>query len=154
MAAPAFSTLGWAAPPVLLSPHEAPPYLPSLPLLTTEGTPTNTQAIQGSAVLILFHPDCDHCQREAEAIREHAEAFSTYSLYFITYAPLEEIKQFAQDYQLSDQPNVFFAAAEVQPIVDTFGSVPTPSLYIYSDQRKLVKAFEGETPIEDVLEHL
>lgn len=134
--------------------HKAPPRLPDLPLTTTQGTQTNARTVEGKVVLVLFQPDCDHCQREAEAIREHLDAFQEYTLYFVTYAEMADIKQFAQDYQLDDQSNIFFAFAEVQPIVDTFGSVPTPSLYIYSDEQQLVKAFEGETAIENVLEYL
>ncbi len=133
---------------------KAPPRLPNLPLTTTIGTQTNAQELTGKVVLVLFQPDCDHCQREAEAIREHLDAFADYTLYFITYAPMQDIQQFARDYKLSGQDNIFFALSEVQPILDNFGSIPTPSLYIYSDQQKLVKAFEGEAPIKEILEHL
>lgn len=139
---------------VLHSQYKAPPQLPDLPLTTTKGTQTNAQALDGKVVLILFQPDCDHCQREAEAIRENLDAFAEYTLYFVTYAPMQDIQQFAQDYQLNRQDNIFFAFADVQPILDNFGSIPTPSLYIYSDQQQLLKAFEGETPIAKILEHL
>lgn len=136
------------------SQHKAPPRLPDLPLTTTKGTQINAQALKGKVVLVLFQPDCDHCQREAEAIRGNLDAFGEYTLYFVTYAPMSDIQQFARDYQLNSQENIFFAFAEVQPILDNFGSIPTPSLYIYSDQQRLVKAFEGEAPIDEILEHL
>jgi thiol-disulfide isomerase/thioredoxin len=139
---------------LLHSPHKAPPQLPDLPLTTTQGTQLNAQALEGKVVLVLFQPDCDHCQREAEAIREHLNAFAEYTLYFVTYAPMADIQKFARDYRLSGLDNIFFAFADVQPILDNFGSIPTPSLYIYSDQQQLVKAFEGETPIDKILEHL
>ncbi len=135
--------------------HNAPHRLPNLPLLTTEGTRMNTQTVAGKVVLVLFQPDCDHCQREAEAIREHLNAFAEYSLYFITYAPMADIEQFAQDYQLDAYDNIFFAFAEVQPILDNFGLIPD-SLALPStlDEQQLVKAFEGETPIEEILKYL
>ena len=134
--------------------RKAPPRLPDLPLTTTEGTQTNAQALEGKVILILFQPDCDHCQREAEAIREHLDAFKEYTLCFVTYAEMADIKQFAQDYELDGQENILFTFSEIQPILDNFGSIPTPSLYIYSDQQQLVKAFEGEAEIEEVLEYL
>jgi len=139
---------------VLQSPYKAPPRLPDLPMTTTGGVQINAQALEGKVVLVLFQPDCDHCQREAEAIREHLDAFAEYTLYFVTYAPMEDIQKFARDYRLNREDNIFFAFADVQPILDNFGSIPTPSLYIYSDQQQLVKAFEGETPIDKILEHL
>ena len=153
LAAPVVSASGPTS-AVLRAPYKAPPQLPDMPLLTTEGTQVNARTLTGKVVLVLFQPDCDHCQREAEEIHRHLEDFADYSVYFITYAPLQDIQQFAKDYQLSDQDNIFFALSEVQPILQNFGSIPTPSLYIYSEQQQLVKAFEGETPIKDILEHL
>ena len=137
-----------------LSRYDAPPRLPDLPMTIAGGTQINAQAVEGKVVLVLFQPDCDHCQREAEAIREYLDAFAEYTLYFITNAAMEDIQQFARDYQLSEEENIFFAFTELQSILDNFGSIPTPSLYIYSDQQQLVKAFEGETTIEEVLEYL
>ncbi|MEM6842694.1 MAG: redoxin domain-containing protein [Bacteroidota bacterium] len=138
---------------VLHSPHKAPLRLPDLPMTTTKGTQINAQSLEGKVVLILFQPDCDHCQREAEDIHEHLDAFGEYSIYFVANAPIKDIQKFARDYRLNEQANIFFAYAELQPILDNFISIPTPSLYIYSNQQ-LVKAFEGETPIEKILEHL
>lgn len=138
----------------LHSPHKAPLRLPDLPMTTTGGVQINAQSLEGKVVLVLFQPDCDHCQREAEVIREHLEAFDEYVLYFVAYAPMREIQQFAKDYRLDKQANIFFAYTDLQPILDNFESIPTPSLYIYSDQQQLVKAFEGEAPIEKILEHL
>ena len=142
------------SPAILHALHKAPSQLPNMPLLTTEGAQVNPQSLSGKVVLVLFQPDCDHCQREAEAIHQHLEKFDDYSIYFITYAPMADIQQFARDYQLSGLDNVVFTLSEVQPILDNFGSIPTPSLYIYSDQQQLVKAFEGETPIDKVLAYL
>ncbi|MEQ9442056.1 MAG: redoxin domain-containing protein [Cyclobacteriaceae bacterium] len=128
--------------------------LPDMPMLTTAGIKTNAQELEGKVVLVLFQPDCDHCQREAVQIREHLQAFDDYTVYFITYAPMADIQRFSQEYQLDGNDNVFFAFVEVQPILDNFGSVPTPSMYIYSDKRQLVKSFEGETPIAEILPHI
>ena len=128
--------------------------LPDMPLLTTAGIKTNAQELEGKVVLVLFQPDCDHCQREAVQIREHLQAFDDYTVYFITYAPMADIQRFAQEYRLDGNKNINFAYADVQPILDNFGSVPTPSMYIYSDKRQLVKAFEGETPITEILQHI
>ena len=133
--------------------YNAPPNLPNMPLTTTEGANLNAQALEGKVILVLFQPDCDHCQRGAEAIHEHLNDFDEYTLYFITTAPLADIQQFAKDYQLSEAENVVFAATELQPILDNFGSIPTPSMYIYSG-KKLLKALEGETPIEEIVEAL
>ncbi len=128
--------------------------LPDLPLLQTDGQKINTKELEGKVVLVLFQPDCEHCQREAVQIREHLEAFEGYTLYFITYAPMVEISRFAKDYGLNRNDNIFFAYADVQDILKSFGSVPTPSMYIYSGHKQLVKTFKGETPITKILPYI
>jgi hypothetical protein len=39
-------------------------------------------------------------------------------------------------------------------IYQTVGSIPTPSLYIYNEERRLMKQFNGETPIAEVIQVL
>jgi hypothetical protein len=32
-----------------------------------------------------------------------------------------------------------------------FGSIPTPAIYVYSKERRFVKSFMGETPVEQII---
>lgn len=128
--------------------------LPDMLLVRTDGTQRNAQDLEGKVALVLFQPDCDHCQREAVQIREHLEAFKDHTIYFVTSVPLAEIEQFASEYGLKDKENVFFAYTDLQNILTIFGAVPTPSLYLYSSQKRLVKTFNGETPIESILPYV
>lgn len=128
--------------------------LPNILLIKPDKSQMFTKDIQGKSVLVLFQPDCDHCQREAVQIREHLKAFQDYTIYFISSAPVEEINQFAEEYNLKGKSRVFFAHTDLMNILDHFGAVQTPSLYIYSEDQKLVKAFNGETPIGLVLQHI
>lgn len=128
--------------------------MPNILLIKPDKSQLFTRDIQGKSVLVLFQPDCDHCQREAVQIREHLKAFQDYTVYFISSAPLEEIEQFSEEYKLQGNPNVFFAHTDLMNILDNFGAVQTPSLYIYSKDQELVKAFNGETPIGMILPHI
>lgn len=128
--------------------------MPNILLIKPDKSQIFTKDIQGKSVLVLFQPDCDHCQREAVQIREHLKAFQDYAVYFISSAPLEEIEQFAEEYNLKGNFNISFAHTDLMNILDNFGAVETPSLYIYSENQKLVKAFNGETPIGLILQHI
>jgi peroxiredoxin len=128
--------------------------LPYLPLTTLEGTQMTARDIQGKAVLVLFQPDCDHCQREAAQIREHLDAFAGYALYFVSNAPPAEVARFAEEYQLAGTPNIHFATTTIEGILNTYGPVDAPSVYIYSGTGRLKKAFVGETSIEHILAFL
>lgn len=128
--------------------------LPMLPLTRLDGSRFMAKDLTGKAVLVLFQPDCDHCQREATQIREHIEAFEAYSVYFISDAALPQLRQFAKTYNLADQSNVHFAHATINDILDQIGPIQAPSLFVFSEEGKLVKSFIGETPIEEILKVL
>jgi cytochrome oxidase Cu insertion factor (SCO1/SenC/PrrC family) len=127
--------------------------LPSMNLTTLNGTQVNTQTLTGKSILILFQPDCDHCQREAKEIREHIEAFRDYSVYFVSADPMPTIEKFAKDYDLSSQANFFFGMTTVESVLNNFGPIPAPSVYIYSDQA-LMQKFNGEVSIDKILQAL
>jgi peroxiredoxin len=126
--------------------------LPNLVLTKLDGTRLATKDIKGQTLLIYFFPDCDHCQRETAQIRKHLKSFQKYALYFITSAPMPQISQFAQTYQLVGQPNIHFAQTSAGDIYRQVGAIPTPSVYIYSGDGHLKKSLKGETPIETILQ--
>ena len=126
---------------------------PAMTVTTLDGTQLNIKELKGKVVLILFQTDCDHCQREATAIQQNISAFQSYSLYFITTTSREDIQAFANQYKLNDYQNVHFGSTSNRSILDSFGPIDAPSLYIYSDQ-KLVKAFNGETNIIAILKYI
>ncbi len=128
--------------------------LPYLSTTLLNGQSIDLRNVPGKAILIIFFPDCDHCQREATAIRERIEAFKKYNLYFLSSNESSEIEKFAVDYKLNDQPNVNFGKVEAAHIIQTFGAIPTPSVYIFSSEKKLVKQFNGETNIEEIIKFL
>lgn len=127
---------------------------PHLTFKNLDGSPASTRDLPASSILILFNTDCDHCQREAKSIQENLSAFQNYTLQFIAAETPEMIQKFAQDYGLANQPNVRFGQAEGVDVYLNFGSIPTPAIYIYSKERKLVKSFLGETPIEQIIDYL
>ncbi len=128
--------------------------LPDMSITLLNGTKQEAINLPGKTIIILFFPDCDHCQRESKAIQEKIDAFKEYTLYFVSTNPLEEIQEFANEYKLNSIANVKFGQIAPDKVFVNFGSIPTPSLYIYSADRKLKKQFNGETPIEQIISAL
>ena len=121
-----------------------------LPLTMPDGSQVMAKSLTGKTVLVVYLPDCDHCQREAVQIRDYLTDFAEYTIYFVSSAPAEQISQFAQEYKLASRSNVVFARTAPAYITHSFGYIPTPSLYVYSEGR-LLKEFKGETAIETIL---
>ena len=121
--------------------------LPDLPLTLRDGTRKSASELSGNVALILFQPDCDHCQREAEDIRRNIDGFKDFELYLISSAPLEEVIQFARQYDLETRKQVHLATTTVPDILRNFGPIDAPSIYLYGQDGKLIQSFNGEVAI-------
>lgn len=125
--------------------------LPKMTVTTSSGSSVNLYELKGNTILILFQPDCDHCQREAREIRQHLEEFKNYTLYFISADQLPSIQSFAESFDLTGHANINFASTTSESVLNNFGPIPAPSVYIYSEQR-LIKKFNGEVGIDKILQ--
>jgi peroxiredoxin len=128
--------------------------LPYLDYKTLNGEASTTRTLPGNSILILFNTDCDHCQREATEISEKNEAFKNYEILFIASDSVHQIENFSKTYHLADKPNVKFGRAEYQDVYTNFGAISTPAIYIFNRERKFVKSFLGETPVEELIKFL
>jgi peroxiredoxin len=128
--------------------------LPTFEISLLNGTKTPVNKLSGKVALILFQPDCDHCQREAQQIQQNLKGFKDFKLYFISSATAGEIDRFSKEYKLTNLPNVFFASTSAQNIVNAFGPIEAPSIYLYSSDGKMVEKFNGEVAIEVVLKYV
>ncbi|MGV3638902.1 MAG: peroxiredoxin family protein [Adhaeribacter sp.] len=125
--------------------------LPDLRVTRLDKSVLRIKDVKGPSVLFLFQPDCDHCQREAKEIKANLGAFQGYTLYFVSNYPLPALEKFAKEYGMDQEPQVIFASTSIDAILNTLGPQPSPSLYIYNDQGRLVNKFLGETPIGQIL---
>lgn len=105
-------------------------------------------------VLIYFNSVCEHCQYEAQAIRERADAFRQATIVLISSESLPPIRAFAVKYGLNKCSNIHFASLSFGDVVRTFGSVSVPQVFIYNRQQQLVKQFKGETKTDAILQYL
>jgi peroxiredoxin len=128
--------------------------LPDLTITKLDNSQVRVKELKGRNILVLFQPDCDHCQRETKEIKAHLPAFKDYTLYFVSNYPADQLRQFSRDYELAFEPNVVFATATLEGILNTLGPQPSPSVYIYDEQGRLVKSFLGETKVENILQAL
>jgi len=127
---------------------------PYMNLIMPDGSIHSARELPVKSILVIYYPDCDHCQREAAEISNHLSSFKNYYVWFISISSFAEIQKFAIQYKLNGHKNVYFVRTEAQDVISSFGAIPTPSVYIYSQDKRLVKAFNGETKIEEIIKHL
>jgi peroxiredoxin len=105
-------------------------------------------------VIISFMPTCHFCQYEAKAIKEQSTTFEEVNLLMVTSAPKKEALQFAEDYNLKEDPNILVLTDEFHQFQAIFGTVVVPAVFIYDKKQNLTKHFSGETKIEAILKYL
>ncbi len=128
--------------------------LPQVILIESSGRQFSTRSLPGNTILIFFGASCDHCQREATQIHVNLKRFEHYTLYFISMDPFPIINQFAQDYGIDNQPNIRFLRADGASVSNALGYLQTPTIFVYGTNRKLIKRFDGETGVEEILKVL
>lgn len=126
---------------------------PDLQFALLNGETLSTKSLEGNNVFIFFQPDCRHCQIEAMNIEQRLDQFKDYNLYFVSSSTPESIRAFAESLGLDGRKNVNFAWASTMSVLNHYGPIKTPSVYIYSGGR-LRKSFNGQTEIENIIEAL
>jgi peroxiredoxin len=127
---------------------------PNMTLMAENGAVQNARDLPAGSVIIIYFPDCDHCQREAAEISSHLTSFQKHSVWFVSTAALPEIQKFSTQYKLAGYANIHFVRTEMKDVISNFGGIPTPSVFIYSKDKQLVKAIKGETKIEEIIKYL
>ncbi len=137
-----------------------PPYkklgvLPAMGLLGFDSSTIitlNTLPKDMPVLVVCFSTTCDHCQAEAKEIVKNKDKFKKIRVVFLTPEKLPNIKQFYDEYKLSELKNVvvgkdyrFFA-----PSFYTFKNFPFTVLY--NKKHEYLNSFEGTTPTAVILE--
>jgi len=107
-----------------------------------------------SCLIIYFHPECDHCQYEAEQICLNIDQFYNFQIVMISPASRESIEDFANNYHLLEIDNISILIDTLDVFHNAFGPNPLPTSFIYNKERKLVKQFKGEVTTEALLNYL
>ncbi len=128
--------------------------LPVFSLVTLDSSSLESTALAaGSLVLIYFNSECDHCQYEAQDIKNNIKAFSKATLVFMSSEPLAKIQAFAGTSGLSDQTNISFTKITSNDAFTSFGTLAVPHVFIYGPDKILRKEFKGETKAEAILKY-
>lgn len=106
-----------------------------------------TQHLQKGKPVIVFYfdPDCDHCQQQAEWMKESMADFKNVNLLWISWGELPAIQQFAKKY-FADYIGypVFFTKDHGYKMDQWFGESLVPSIYVYNAQWSRIASFKNE----------
>jgi len=131
------------------------PHIPAFEILQTDSTWfANTDIPKNKPVVIVyFSPECGHCQLTAQEFAKSMDELKDVFLIWVSRYSPEQIKKFAEEYQLNRFENVRLGR-DTKYFIPVFYDIKfTPFMAVYDKKGKLVKTYpEGTHP--DTLAHL
>ncbi len=105
-------------------------------------------------MLMLFSPDCDHCQHETEQIIQNIDKFKGIQIVMTTMQPFDSMMAFRERNQLARFSNIV-VAHDNKIFTPTFFNIRSlPFLAFYNRKKELISVFEGTMKVEKMLEEL
>ena len=128
--------------------------MPNFSYLTLENKVfTQENLVQNKPTLfIYFNSECDFCNHEAEMVQQNVTQLQDIQVVFISYEPIEKIKQFASKFKLLNHDNIYFLCDSKITFATTFDVKSMPCLVLYDKENNLIEKIKGQVKIETVLE--
>ena len=107
-----------------------------------------------ATVIMIFSPDCDHCQHAAKDVLANAVLFKKTQIVMASYAPYQSILNFYNDYGIAGQSNIVMGM-DPGYFFGSFYSIRSfPTIIVYDKKGQLVKMFEGSVAFSKIAESL
>ena len=139
------------------APYLSKPFIPDFFILGTDSTTIiNKSTIKkGKPVMImLFSPDCEHCQKQTAELTKNMKAFESVEIVMATYQPIFKAKAFASVYKLAAFPNIYIGRDVTYFFGPFYQLKSAPFIALYDKEQKLIKAFDGGAPVTKLIETL
>ncbi len=138
---------------------EIPPYqqyktVPSVKLILQDSTGWELKAKLDKTkplMLVVFSPECDHCQQETEELLANIDKFKHVQIVMATPLPLDKMRDFIATYQLNNYPSITVGRDYAFILPTFFGLKNLPFHAFYNKKKELIGGFEGMMSVETML---
>ena len=144
-----------AQPDTARAPYLRFPTHPPMQLLLGDSSTKYTKANlpnKKPVLLMLFSPECSHCQHTAEEMVQQKEALQDIHIVMATLHSISQMNAFAKKYGLDQMPNVVMGK-DIYYILPSYYNIRNlPYLAFYDKKGDLILGFEGSMPLNRVME--
>ncbi|HLX93384.1 MAG TPA: hypothetical protein VKR32_16985 [Puia sp.] len=102
-------------------------------------------------MIIFFSPTCDHCKHQTRDIMESIDRFKDIQIVMASYQPMSDIKEFYDDFHLSEHPNIKVGKDEKFFLPPFYRIRNLPFIALYSKKGDLITTFEGNQKVDTIL---
>jgi len=137
-----------------LAPYQKFPTYPPVKLLMVDSVSFYTKADlpkKSAVMLMLFNPQCEHCQHETEQIVAHIDEFKKVQIVMTTFMPFDSMMAFRAKYGLEKYKNIIVAQDTHYFLPSYYKISSLPFLAFYNKDKELISVHEGSMPIEAVI---
>jgi thioredoxin-related protein len=97
-----------------------------------------------------FNSECEHCEKQGSWLSKDIELFDDLEIVFISFEEMDAIESYKSKYNFT-KDNITFLQDTRLTFSDKFGVGEFPSIILYTKEGKLIKKFEGETKVSEIV---
>jgi thioredoxin-related protein len=135
-------------------PYKRFPSVPPFQILLGDSTTIYSKALlpkKTPVLLMVFSPDCSHCQHETEEILAHRDELKDVQIVMVTLHSIHDMKGFTTSYHLDQQQNIV-VGKDIYFLLPSFFDIRNlPFHALYNKKGELIRAFEGTVGIEKLI---
>lgn len=104
--------------------------------------------------LVLFSPDCSHCDHFAEQLTKSMDSLKDIRFYMMSTSPImAQIRDFYKRHHLERYDNIEAVGWDYQFFYIThFGTMQIPDVAIYDENKKFVELFQANITVRELYE--
>lgn len=147
----------WSQTDSIRAPYLKVPVYPPVKLLMADSASYFTKDMlpkKKPVMLVVFNPECDHCQHETEEILKNIDQFKDVQIVMATTAELRMMRAFIERYDLGKYDNIVVGYDPNLFLITFFQMHNLPFLAFYNKNKDLISVFEGSMPIDKVVAEL
>ncbi|MEO6538363.1 MAG: TlpA disulfide reductase family protein [Ferruginibacter sp.] len=133
------------------------PQVPPLSIITVPDSTRFTKEDlhkKKPVLIIVFSPDCEHCQHAIKDLEENAAAFKKVQVIMVSALDHSIIKKFYYEYNISSYPNII-VGRDANYFLGSFFSITNfPSIFLYDKKGNFVEKFEGDVSFTKIAARL
>lgn len=127
--------------------------LPAFRVVTAEGRViTDTIANgRGNFFLMLFNPTCEHCEDMTRLLGANSALFQKSRIVLVAGSAMLPYLEYFEKHTHYPQFPILQVGVDSSGLIDrTYGYYSLPQINVYGPDRRLVRRFTGETPIDSL----
>ncbi len=105
--------------------------------------------------VMMFNPTCEHCQEETELFKKNIFLFKKTEILLVAAPVMRDYMEFFENVvRIQEYPSIQVSIDSCKFIDRAFIYQNLPQLNIYDKDRKLLKIFTGDTPLDSLKQYI